>query len=109
MGELFLGQIVTITETLRQNDTGCLFSGSDSAMLRTKLGWLPINNIIRTSKLSLLHKSLMCVLQNIFKPMLRMSRVAIITTQEPQEEILSRLSPRKIQASEHFIPVALVC
>ena len=51
----------------------------------------------------------MCVLQNIFKPMLRMSRVAIITTQEPQEEILSRLSPRKIQASEHFIPVALVC
>lgn len=81
----------------------------NSAMLRTKLGWLPINNIIRTSKLSLLHKSLMCVLQNIFKPMLRMSRVAIITTQEPQEEILSRLSPRKIQASEHFIPVAYVC
>ena len=38
MGELFLGQIVTITETLRQNDTGSLFSGSDSAMLRTKLG-----------------------------------------------------------------------
>ena len=34
----------------------------------------------------------------------------MITTREPQEEmILSRLSARKIQASEHSIPVPLVC
>ena len=40
-----------------------------------------------------------------------MSRVAMITTRQPQEEmILSRLSARKIQASERYdsIPVPLV-
>ena len=41
----------------------------------------------------------MAVVQNIFPPMLTMSRVAMITTREPQEEIiLSRLSAKKIQA-----------
>ena len=44
-------------------------------------------------------KSAMAVVQNIFPPMLTMSRVAMITTREPQEEIiLSRLSAKKIQA-----------
>ena len=38
----------------------------------------------------------MAVVQNIFPPMLTMSRVAMITTREPQEEIiLSRLSAKK--------------
>ena len=41
-------------------------------------------------------KSLMGVVQNIFQPMLTMSRVAMVTTREPQEEmILSRQSARK--------------
>ena len=67
-------------------------------MLYSKLGWLPIDNIIRTRKLSLLHK--ICngcgPLQNIFQPMLTMSRVVMITTREPQEEMtLSPLSARK--------------
>ena len=52
----------------------------------------------------------MGVVQNIFQPMLTMSRVAVVTTREPQEEMtLLRLSARKIQASEHSIPVPLVC
>ena len=52
----------------------------------------------------------MAVVQNIYPPMLTMSRVAMITTREPQEEIiLSRLSAKKIQASERSIPVPLVC
>ena len=58
MGQLFqetVGEIVTITETLRQNDTRCLFP-DNSVMLYSKLGWLPMDNIIRTRKLSLLHK-----------------------------------------------------
>ena len=39
----------------------------------------------------------MGMVQNIFQPMLTMLRVAMITTREPQEEmILSRLSARKI-------------
>ena len=51
----------------------------------------------------------MYVVQNIFQSMLPMSRVAMITTREPQEEmIFSRLSARNIQASEHSIPVPLV-
>ena len=34
----------------------------------------------------------------------------MITTQEPQEEmILSCLTARKVQASQHSIPVPLVC
>ena len=36
MGQLFqgtVGEIVTITETLRQNDTGCLFSGEFSDVI----------------------------------------------------------------------------
>ena len=52
----------------------------------------------------------MAVVQNIFPAMLTMSRVAMITTREPQEEIiLPRLSAKKIQASEHSITVSLVC
>ena len=52
----------------------------------------------------------MAVVQNIFPPILTMSRVAMITTREPQEEIiLSPLSAKKIQASEHSIPVPLAC
>ena len=51
----------------------------------------------------------MCVVQNIFQPMLTMSRVAMVTTREPREQMTSsRLSARKIQASEHSIPVPLV-
>ena len=65
-------------------------------MLYSKLGWLSIDNIIRTRKLSLLHKPVIGVVQNIFQLMLTMSRVAMITTREPQEEmILSCLSVRK--------------
>ena len=68
----------------------------NSAMLYTKLGWLPIDNIIRTRKLSRLHKSVIGMVKNVFQHMLTISRVAMITTREPQEEmILSRLSARK--------------
>ena len=53
----------------------------------------------------------MAVVQKIFRPMLTMSsvsRVAMITTREPQEEmILSRVSARKIQASEHCDSIAV--
>ena len=39
-----------------------------------------------------------------------MSRVVMITTQEPQEQmILLRLSARKIQASEYYTSEPLVC
>ena len=52
----------------------------------------------------------MAVAQNIFPLMLTVSRVAMIITREPQEEmIVSRLSARKIQVSEHSFPVPLVC
>ena len=52
----------------------------------------------------------MAVVQNIFPHMLTMLRVAMITTRKPQEEvILSRLCARKLQASEHSIPVPLDC
>ena len=45
----------------------------------TKLGWLPIDDIIRTRKL---------ISPLIFPIMLTMSRMAMITTREPQEEYL---------------------
>ena len=45
----------------------------------------------------------MAVVQNIFPPMLTMSRVAMITTREPQEEIiLSPLSAKKISGLRTF-------
>ena len=40
----------------------------------------------------------MAVVQNMFSPMLTMSRLAMITTREPQEEmIISCLSARKFR------------
>lgn len=50
----------------------------------------------------------MGVAQNIFQPMLTMSRVVMITTGESQKEMsLSSLSVKIIQASEHSIPAPL--
>ena len=50
----------------------------NSVMLFTKLGWLPTDDIICTRKLYLPStKSVMAVVQNIFCPMLTMSRVTI--------------------------------
>ena len=48
-------------------------------MLFTKLGWFPIDDIICTRKL---------ISPLIFPITLTMSRMAMITTQEPQEEYL---------------------
>ena len=78
-------------------------------MLNTKLGWLPIDNIIRTRKLFLPHKICNgCGPEYLSTYVNYMSRVVIITTRESQEEMsLSRLSVKKNQASEHSIPAPL--
>ena len=62
MGQLFqgtVGHIFTITGTLRQNDIRMILDANfqdNSGMLFTKLDWLLIDDIIRTRRLSLLHK-----------------------------------------------------
>jgi len=80
-------------------------------MLFTKLGWLPIDDIIHTRKLSFLHKICNgCGPEYLSSYVNYVKSIAMITTQEPQEEmILSCLSARKIQASENSIPGPLVC
>ena len=77
----------------------------------TKLGWLPIDDIIHTRKLSFLHKICNgCGPEYLSSYVNYVNSIAMITTQEPQEVmILSCLSARKIQASGHSIPVPLVC
>ena len=80
-------------------------------MLFTKLGWLPFDDIIHTRKLSFLHKICNgCGPEYLSSYVNCVKSIAMITAQEPQEDmILSCLSARKIQASEHSIPVPLVC
>jgi len=81
-------------------------------MLFTKLGWLPTDNIICTRKLSLLHKICNGCAPEYLSSYVNYVKSShnMITTREPQEEmILSCQTARKIQASEHSIPVPLVC
>ena len=76
------------------------------------LGWLPADDIIRTRKLSLLHKICNGCGPEYLSPDVNYVKSShnMITTREPQDEmILSCQTARKIQASEHSIPVPLVC
>ena len=82
----------------------------NSGILFTKLGWLLIDDIIRTRKLSLLHKTCFdCGPEHLSCYVNYVKSSHDYNTRTSRRNYLTTPECKKIQASEHSIPVSLVC
>ena len=82
----------------------------NSGILFTKLGWLLIEDIIRTRKLSLLHKICNgCGPEHFSSYVNYVKSSHDYNTRTSRRNYLIMPECKKIQASEHSIPVSLVC